>query len=61
MRLMMTSAQVVEVTVTTSDNSTFQDYTHPYDQTTRSNVTPGFKPFPIVVELVDASNIVQQV
>lgn len=57
----MTSAQVVEVTVTTSDNSTFQDYTHPHDQTTRSNVTPGFTPFPIVVELVDASNIVQQV
>ena len=58
---MMTSAQVVEVTATTSDNSPFQDYTHPHDQTTRSNVTLGFKPFTIVVELVDASNIVQQV
>ena len=37
--LMMTSAQVVETSVTDTDNSPFQDYPHPDD------VTPGFKPF----------------
>ena len=31
---MMTSAKVVETSVTTTDNSPSQDYTHPYDQTT---------------------------
>ena len=35
----MTSAQVVETSVTVIDNSPFQDYPHPDD------VTPGFKPF----------------
>ena len=29
----MTSAQVVETSVTTTDNSPSQDYTHPDDQT----------------------------
>ena len=32
--LMMTSAHVVETSVTTTDNSPSQDYTHPNDQTT---------------------------
>ena len=32
--LMMTSAQVVEILVTITDNSPSQDYTHPDDQTT---------------------------
>ena len=31
---MMTSAQVVETSVTTTDNSPSQDYTHPDDQIT---------------------------
>ena len=31
---MMTSAQVVEKLVTTTDNSPSKDYTHPDDQTT---------------------------
>ena len=31
---MMTSAHVVETSVTTTDNSPSQDYTHPNDQTT---------------------------
>ena len=31
---MMISAQVVETSVTTTDNSPSQDYTHPDDQTT---------------------------
>ena len=32
--LMMTSAQVVKILVTITDNSPSQDYTHPDDQTT---------------------------
>ena len=47
--LMMTSAQVVETLVTVTDNSPFQDYPHPDDHTTRSTVTPGFKPFTVLV------------
>ena len=34
----MTSAQVVETSVTVTDNSPFQDYPHPDDHTTQSNV-----------------------
>ena len=45
--LMMTSAQVVETSVTTTDNSPSQDYTHPDDQTTLLHVTPVFKPFTV--------------
>ena len=44
---MMISAQVVETSVTTTDNSPSQDYTHPDDQTTLLHVTPGFKPFTV--------------
>ena len=33
----MTSAQVVETSITTTDNSPFQDCTHPHDQTTLSH------------------------
>ena len=35
---MMTSAQVVETSVTTTDNSPSQDYTHLDDQTTLLNI-----------------------
>ena len=42
---MMTSAQVVEISVTTADNSLSQDYTHLDNQTTLLHVTHGFKPF----------------
>ena len=45
--LMMTSVQVVETSVTVTENSPFQDYPHPDDHTTRSTVTPGFKPFTV--------------
>ena len=38
MILMMTSAQVVETSVTTTDNGPSQDYAHPDDQTTLLNV-----------------------
>ena len=41
MTLMMTSAQVVETSVTITDNSPSQDYTPPNDQTTQLHVTPG--------------------
>ena len=35
---MMSSAQVVETSVTFTDNSPFQDYPHPDDHTTQSNI-----------------------
>ena len=42
---MMTSTQVVETSVTSTDNGPSQDYTRPDDQTKILHVTPGFKPF----------------
>ena len=39
----MTSAQVVETSVT--NNSSSQNYTHPDDHTIRTTDTPGLKPF----------------
>ena len=39
----MTSAQVVETSVT--NNSSLQIYSHPDDHTIRTTDTPGFKPF----------------
>ena len=44
----MTSAQAGETSVTTTDNSPSQDYTHLDDQTTQLYVTPGLKPFTVV-------------
>ena len=41
--LKMTSAQVVETSVTS--NSSFHNYPHPDYHTIRSTDTPGFKPF----------------
>ena len=42
----MTTAQVVETSVTVNNNSPIQDYVHPDDQTqTIFEMTPGFKPF----------------
>ena len=43
----MTSAQVVETLV--SNNSSFQNYTHPDDYTIRTTDTAGFKPFTILL------------
>ena len=40
--LMMASAQVVKTLVTTTDNSSPRDYTHPDEQTTRSRVICPF-------------------
>ena len=41
----MTTAQVVETSVTVNNNSPIQDYVHPDDQTQPFEITPGFKPF----------------
>ena len=43
--LKMTTAQVVETSVTVNNNSPIQDYVHPDDQTQPIEMTPGFKPF----------------
>ena len=46
--LKMTTAQVVEMSVTVNNNSPIQDYVHPDDQTQPTfEMTPGFKPFTI--------------
>ena len=42
----MTTAQVVETSVTVNNNSPVQDYIHPDDQTQPTfEMTPEFKPF----------------
>ena len=42
----MTTAQVVETSVTVNNNSRIQDYVHPDDQTQPTfEMTPGFKSF----------------
>ena len=43
----MTTAQVVETSVTVNNNGPFQDYVHPDDQTQPFEMTPGFKPFTV--------------
>ena len=43
--LKMTTAQVVETSVTVNNNSPIQHYVHPDDQTQPFEMTPGFKPF----------------
>ena len=44
--LKMTTAQVVETSVTVNNNSPIQDYVHPDDQTQPTfEMTHGFKPF----------------
>ena len=45
--LKMTTAQVVETSVTVNNNSPIQDYVHPDDQTQPFEITPGFKPFTV--------------
>ena len=46
--LKMTTAQVVETSVTVNNDSPIQDYVHPDDQTQPFDMTPGFKPFTII-------------
>ena len=44
--LKMTTAQVVETSVTVNNNSPIQDYVHPDDQIQPNfEMTPEFKPF----------------
>ena len=51
--LNMTTAQVVETSVTFNNNSPIQDYVHPDDQTQLTfEMTPGFKPFTVVLNSV---------
>ena len=46
--LKMTTAQVIETSVTVNNNSPIQDYVHPDNQTQPTfEMTPGFKPFTI--------------
>ena len=50
--LKMTTAQVVETSVTVNNNSPIQDYVHPDDQTQLTfEMTPGFKPFTVATIL----------
>ena len=47
--LKMTTAQVVETSVTVNNNSPIRDYVHPDDQTQPTfEMTPGFKPFTVL-------------
>ena len=50
--LKMTTAQVVETSVTVNNNSPNQDYVRPDDQTQPTfEMTPGFKPFTVLRSL----------
>ena len=55
MTLKMTTAQVVETSVTVT-NSSFQNYTHPDDHTTQTTDTPGFKPLTTLLHMQAKSN-----
>ena len=44
----MTTAQVVETSVTVNNNLPIQDYVHPDDQTQPFEMNPGFKPFTVL-------------
>ena len=56
--LKMTTAQVVEASVTVNNNSPIQDYVHPDNQTQPTfEMTPGFKPF-TEMHIVVHSNLV---
>ena len=48
--LKMTTAKVVEMSVTVNNNSPIQDYVHPDGHTRPTDeTTPGFKPFTVVI------------
>ena len=47
--LKMTTAQVVEMSVTVNNNSPIEDYVHPDNQTQPTfEMTPRFKPFTVL-------------
>ena len=50
LRLKMTTAQVVETSVTVNNNSPIQDYVHPDDQTQPTfEMSPEFKAFTVIL------------
>ena len=53
----MTSAQVVETSVNVISNRPSQDYTHPDDRTLLYDMTPGFKPFTIIIIIVNCTKL----
>ena len=58
--LKMTTAQVVETSVSVNNNSPIQDYVHPDDQTQLQptfEMTPGFKPFTVSLCLIIKPNL----
>jgi len=55
----MTSAQVVETSVT--DNNSFQNYSHPDGHNMRTTDTPGFKPPKMKLEFIIIGFIVNSV
>ena len=57
MTLKMTTAQVVETSVTVNNNGPIQDFVHPDDHTQPTNeMTPGFKPFTVSEVFVKVSS-----
>ena len=50
--LKITTAQVVETSVTVNNNSPIQDYVHLDDQTQPFEMTPGFKTFIVLHQLM---------
>ena len=56
----MTTAQVVETSVTVNNNGPIQDYVHPDAQTQPTfEMTPGFKPFTVLLETVFRYSYIQ--
>ena len=57
----MTTAQVVETSVTVNNNSPIQDYVHPDDQTQPTfEMTPGLKPFTVFILSIQRRNNIQR-
>ena len=55
----MNTAQVVETSVTVSNNSPIQDYVHPDDHAQPTyEMTPGFKPFTELISHATTVSIV---
>ena len=54
----MTTAQVVETSVTVNKNSPIQDYGHLHDHTQLAHkMTPGFKPFTALLEVMEKLSV----
>ena len=49
-RYILDTARAVETSVTVNENSPIQNYVHPDDHTT-NEITPGLKPFTVVVNI----------